>query len=149
MTETITTRSPEETAGVARRISRYLNIGDVLSLEGNLGAGKSVFARAVGAAKGVEGPMPSPTYAIALDYPGTIPVLHLDLYRLAGEDEFEMLDLEPLIATSLTIVEWGDRAPQLLNRARVRVRIEHGSGDDNRCLLIEWQEGIHGASARD
>ena len=116
-----TTRA--DTEGIAAGLAQHLTAGTVVCLTGPLGAGKSVFARAVGRALGVAGPMPSPTFTIVAGYDGSVPVLHIDLYRVSGPEEFEDLDLGRDMAVAVSLVEWPERAPELLQHADYRVRI--------------------------
>ncbi len=139
---TVTTRSPEETEAVASRLAEELAPGVVVCLTGDLGAGKSVFARALGAALGVEERMPSPTFTIIHEYTGTgdVPILHVDLYRISGEEEFRHLALEDLMGGAVTIVEWPDRAPELLEYARWQVDIQITPGDDQREITLHYHD---------
>ncbi|MFP4152221.1 MAG: tRNA (adenosine(37)-N6)-threonylcarbamoyltransferase complex ATPase subunit type 1 TsaE [Alkalispirochaeta sp.] len=120
----------EETKAAAREIVTPLQRGALVGLVGDLGAGKSVFARAAAAALGVTDVMPSPSYTIVEEYTcilsdGTeAPLFHIDLYRLSGEDEFEMLGIEEQLSDGIALVEWIDRAPHLMERADVVVTIE-------------------------
>ena len=104
-------------------MAQRLTAGTVVCLLGALGAGKSVFARAVGRALGVSEPMPSPTFTIVAAYQGSVPVLHIDLYRLSGPEEFDDLDLDDEMALAVSLVEWPERAPELLQHADYVVRI--------------------------
>ena len=90
--------------------------GDVITLAGPLGAGKTSIARGLLAALGLAGEAPSPSFAIVQPYAPpevSIPVLHVDLYRIEDPDEIEELGLDEALADSLLIVEWPERAPGL------------------------------------
>ena len=103
--------------------------GWTILLEGELGAGKSTFARALLRAMGHEGSVPSPTYTLVEPYqlPGNA-IYHVDLYRVASEEELRYLGWSEL-DDGCRLVEWPDRAPGLLDRADLRVQLEyHGSG---------------------
>jgi tRNA threonylcarbamoyladenosine biosynthesis protein TsaE len=113
-------RDAAETAALAERLSRVLpadTAGWTLLLEGDLGAGKSTFARALIHAMGHRGAVPSPTYTLVEPYelPGRI-VYHIDLYRVSDEEELRFLGWTEL-DDGLRIVEWPDRAPELLAAA--------------------------------
>ncbi|WP_103679730.1 tRNA (adenosine(37)-N6)-threonylcarbamoyltransferase complex ATPase subunit type 1 TsaE [Alkalispirochaeta sphaeroplastigenens] len=123
MRETHISRSEEETALIARNLAARVQPGMIITLQGDLGAGKSVFARALGRALGIEEPMPSPTFSLVHEYQGRLPLLHIDLYRLSGEEEFEMLGLDEVMEQSVTLVEWPERAPSLVKEAALRVTI--------------------------
>ncbi len=105
-----TTKCEAETVAVAHSFARSLKPGDWVGLIGPLGAGKSVFARAVGEALGVREPMPSPTYTLMNVLDGDIPVYHVDLYRLSSADELEFAGIAPYFQSSgICLVEWADR----------------------------------------
>ncbi|AOH85438.1 tRNA threonylcarbamoyladenosine biosynthesis protein TsaE [Sphingomonas panacis] len=107
---------PDEAASAVfgARLAALVRPGDVITLTGSLGAGKTSIARGLLAALGLEGEAPSPSFAIVQPYapPETVlPVLHVDLYRIEHSDEIEELGLDEAAAESLLIVEWPDRAP--------------------------------------
>jgi tRNA threonylcarbamoyl adenosine modification protein YjeE len=94
-------------------LGRVLPSGAFVALEGDLGAGKSSLARAICRGLGVEGPIPSPTYALAHRYDGArIAVVHADWYRLRSADELEQIGWEELIDGAAALVEWADRFPE-------------------------------------
>jgi tRNA threonylcarbamoyladenosine biosynthesis protein TsaE len=102
------------TEALGRRFATVVRPGDVITLSGPLGAGKTSIARGLLAALGLAGEAPSPTFAIVQPYapPETrLPVMHVDLYRIEHADEMEELGLDEAQAESLLIVEWPERAP--------------------------------------
>lgn len=125
---------PDEAATVeaARALVRRLPDdcrGWTILLQGELGAGKSTFARAMLRGLGHEGPVPSPTYTLVepYDIAGT-PVYHVDLYRIGNEEELYYLGWDELDA-GLRLVEWPERAPGLVDRADIRVSLGYaGAG---------------------
>lgn len=127
---------PDEKATMefAERLSTALppaTAGWTLLLEGELGAGKSTFARALIRSMGHNGAVPSPTYTLVEPYelPGRL-VYHVDLYRVADEEELRFLGWTEL-DDGLRLVEWPDRAPELLASADLRLVLSYaGSGRD-------------------
>src|SRR5438034_11189935 len=105
----VVTASPEETEALAARLARALAPGDVVTVSGDLGAGKTTFVRGAARALGVAGPVSSPTFTIGHRYDAPVPVAHLDLYRIAGLDPEEWGDLEPYFEGTIAFVEWPDR----------------------------------------
>lgn len=102
------------TGQLGARLAALVRPGDVITLSGPLGAGKTSIARGLLAALGLEGEAPSPTFAIVQPYapPETrIPVLHVDLYRIEDADEIEELGLDEAEGDSVLVVEWPERAP--------------------------------------
>ena len=106
MTEwTITTTSPEETMDLAARLGQLVQVGDVITLEGDLGAGKTSFAKGFAIGLGVTRVVNSPTFTIIKEYNGRIPLYHMDVYRL--EDETEDLGLdEYFYGDGVSVIEW-------------------------------------------
>jgi tRNA threonylcarbamoyladenosine biosynthesis protein TsaE len=104
---------PTATARLGADLARALRAGDVITLEGPLGAGKTSIARGLLAALGLQGEAPSPSFAIVQPYAPpevTLPVLHVDLYRIDSADDLEELGLDEALYDSALIVEWPDRA---------------------------------------
>jgi tRNA threonylcarbamoyladenosine biosynthesis protein TsaE len=109
------------------RVGRSLAPGDLLTFEGDLGAGKTTFIKAIARGLGVEGAASSPTYALVHRYRGRRgPVFHLDCYRLRHADEAADLDWEGLLGEGDAIlVEWPERAGAWLPRPNRRFRLHH------------------------
>lgn len=144
-----TTTSPDETAAFATRFAEQLRPGDLVLLEGDLGAGKTTFARALCAALGVEGPITSPTFGVAHRYDARIGrIAHLDLHRLGelGALDRDLVDDE-LDDADLGLVEWPSGAPGLEDRATWRVQLAHASVD-TRTVQIEPLPGGEGTGRR-
>jgi tRNA threonylcarbamoyladenosine biosynthesis protein TsaE len=125
--------SAEETEAIAAELALRLRAGDVVLVEGDLGAGKTTFVRGACRALGVRVPVTSPTFTIGQRYPAPVPVAHVDLYRIAdlrAEDPELLADY--LRADTIAFVEWPQGAEQELSAlARVahRVRLEHLDGE--------------------
>jgi tRNA threonylcarbamoyladenosine biosynthesis protein TsaE len=122
---------------LGEEVGGKLRAGDVLLLRGELGAGKTTFTQGVGHALGVD-EMTSPTFVIAKIYPGAIPLVHVDAYRLIGQELaiFDDLDLESRIPQSITIIEWGSGFVERLIDSYVEISIEFGATADDRIVEI-------------
>lgn len=121
----VTTRSPAETDALARRVGEVLEPGDVVLLAGDLGAGKTAFARGLGAGLGVREPVVSPTFTLAREYRGRLRMLHADVYRLDRVQEFLDLGLDDLAGDdAVVVVEWGDAVSGELLADRLEVQLE-------------------------
>ena len=117
--------SAEETEAVAARLVAGLHVGDVVTVAGELGAGKTTFVRGACRALGVTGPVRSPTFTIGHRYEGRVDVSHLDLYRFVGVSPAEWGDLEPYFYDAIVFVEWPQAGIGTLPAARVRIELEH------------------------
>jgi tRNA threonylcarbamoyladenosine biosynthesis protein TsaE len=146
-----TSRSAGETRRLGERIGRQLREGDVVALEGELGAGKTQLARGICRGAGVpDGEVSSPTFAIVATYRGRLPVNHADLYRLGDEDELHATGFHDLGGrVGATVVEWADRFPGALPRERLEIRLAHEPGHPSaRRLLISGYGERHAGLAR-
>ena len=113
MNDTIDLSNAAATMAIGARLAPLLRVGDVITLEGPLGAGKTSIARGLLAALGLKGEAPSPSFAIVQPYEPpevVLPVLHVDLYRLDDEAELFELGLDEALYDSALVVEWPDRA---------------------------------------
>jgi tRNA threonylcarbamoyladenosine biosynthesis protein TsaE len=132
---TLVSSSAEETEATAARLAPLLAVGDVVTVAGELGTGKTTFVRGACRALGVDAPVTSPTFAIGHRYRGDVEVSHLDLYRFRGLSAAEWGDLEPYFDGAVVFVEWPEAGRGALPAARVDVRLEHAGGDRRRIAL--------------
>ena len=130
------TSSPKETEAVAARLAPELRPGDVVTVSGELGSGKTTFVRGACRSLGVTAPVTSPTFTIGHRYEGMVPVSHLDLYRFTGVSPAEWGDLEPYFDDAVAFVEWPEAGAGVLPAPRFRVHMRH-SGSDRRAITIE------------
>jgi tRNA threonylcarbamoyladenosine biosynthesis protein TsaE len=138
----VTTTSAEETESLAARLAARLEPGDVVTVSGELGAGKTTFVRGACRALGVSAPVTSPTFTIGHRYEGVVEVSHLDLYRFTGFSAAEWGDLEPYFDDAITFVEWPEAGQGALPPARAAVRIEHAGGDTRRIELASPEDAL-------
>lgn len=116
----------EALGGVAEKLGQGLSPGAVVWLEGELGAGKTTFAKSLVRSLGVTGQAQSPTYALVHHYDGRRgPVYHVDCYRLRSPDEARDLDWETLLTGDALLIEWPERAGAWAPRPNHRVRLAH------------------------
>jgi len=133
----IATTSTEETAEFASLLADHAKPGDVLVLVGDLGAGKTAFSKAFGRSLGVTEPMTSPTFTLAREYMGRLPLHHLDVYRLEHMAEVLDLDLPDLLDSGgVVLIEWGDAILAALPPDYLEVRFTFGEGDDDRTITL-------------
>ena len=133
--------SAEETEQLAGTLAVALEPGDVITVAGELGAGKTTFVRGACRALGVDGPVTSPTFTIGHRYQGRVAVSHLDLYRYNGVSAAEWGDLEPYFPDAVVFVEWPEAGADVLPLPRARVSIEHDDGTRRR-ITIENPDAV-------
>ncbi len=126
--------APDATAmrDLGRRVAGVLAAGDVLVLNGELGAGKTTFTQGLGAGLGVRGDVTSPTFVIARVHPSLSEgpdLVHVDAYRLGGIAELDDLDLDMSLADAVTVVEWGGGIADGLSESRLEITIERAAGE--------------------
>lgn len=145
-----TTQTAMETRALGRALGTVAIPGAVIALRGALGAGKTCFAQGVGLGLQVVEPVLSPTFVLVAEYAGRLPLLHADLYRLEPDD-VPQIGLDEQIAgwPGVVLVEWAERAPDLLPDDRLEVQLEEegpgrrivaaGTGPRHRDLLAAWR----------
>jgi tRNA threonylcarbamoyladenosine biosynthesis protein TsaE len=132
----LTSPDPETTRAIAATLAVAAQAGDLICLWGELGAGKTQFAKGFGAGLGVTATINSPSFVLMAEYAGRLPLFHIDLYRLASAEEAlggGLIDERQ--ASGVTLVEWPDRLGAALPESRLDVRIE-GTGDEARTIVL-------------
>jgi tRNA threonylcarbamoyladenosine biosynthesis protein TsaE len=127
--------SAEETEAVGAQIAAKLAPGDLVTVSGELGTGKTTLVRGACRALGVDDPITSPTFTVGHRYHGRVDVSHLDLYRFAGVSAAEWGDLEPYFDGAICFVEWPEAGVGALPPARYAVSLEH-AGDGRRRIRV-------------
>ncbi|PKL10705.1 MAG: tRNA (adenosine(37)-N6)-threonylcarbamoyltransferase complex ATPase subunit type 1 TsaE [Spirochaetae bacterium HGW-Spirochaetae-4] len=132
-TYTFHTDSEQETKELGVRLGRSVPSGTVVSLQGPLGAGKTVIAKGIAEALQINEAIVSPTFTLVQEYVGTMPLHHMDLYRLHGIDDFSGIGGEELLySDGITLIEWSEKIEDILPPGTVRVKIaieDNGSRD--------------------
>jgi len=133
--------SPDDTRRWGARLGALLDVGDVVLLSGELGAGKTVFVQGMASGLGYEGPVSSKSFVLLGEYHGRITLYHADLYRLEEPEQVEELALEEVCAGGVLAVEWPERAAHLLPEEHLLVRFEV-TGEETR-ELVAAARGVH------
>lgn len=136
--------SVEETWALAKEVAETLKPGEVVCLEGDLGAGKTTFTQGLAKALGVEGRVTSPTFCIVQEHRAKSPapgrpglLVHMDLYRLHGEDDVIAIGWEDYLAEgAVIVVEWPERAGSLIPPTARRIEFRHLDGEERRLIQI-------------
>jgi tRNA threonylcarbamoyladenosine biosynthesis protein TsaE len=133
----LVTRAPEETRELGAALADLLVPGDVISLTGDLGAGKTCLVQGAARSLGVQEPVGSPTFVLVREYRGEIPVYHLDVYRLDRLQEVLDLGFEDLLDPGGVIfIEWGDAIDPLLPDSYLEVELSIPGDDEMRLLAV-------------
>ncbi len=122
--------TPDDTRALGAALAGVVRAGDLVVLVGPLGAGKTALTQGLGEALGVREPVTSPTFVIArVHRGGRLPLVHVDAYRLGGAADVDDLDLDVTVASSVTVVEWGQGLVEQLADEHLEVRLDRR--DDN------------------
>ena len=140
MTGVFEVKSVEETWELAKELAAELKPGDVVCLEGDLGAGKTTFTQGLAAAMGVPGRVTSPTFCIVQEHRSSLEsslLVHMDLYRLHGEDDVIAIGWEDYLAEgAILVVEWPERAGSLVPAEARHVVFTHLDGEESRRIVF-------------
>ncbi|MHB8997828.1 MAG: tRNA (adenosine(37)-N6)-threonylcarbamoyltransferase complex ATPase subunit type 1 TsaE [Armatimonadota bacterium] len=128
----VTSGSPEQTQALGKCLAHGLRVGDLLALEGQLGAGKTCFVQGLAEGLGVRGRVASPTFIVMRQHPGEIPLFHADAYRLGSAEELEDVGLEDWLGEGVVAIEWADQVLEALPPDYLVIEI---SGEDDTRLL--------------
>lgn len=132
--------APEKTAELARRLADVLQPGTVICLDGDLGAGKTLFVQNLAAALGVKGEVTSPTFNLMNVYEeGRLPIFHFDLYRLEQEYELEEIGFYDYADApdGLVLIEWSEKFPACLPEERIMLQLQRTDVENERLLSFE------------
>ena len=135
----VETNSEAETLNLGRELGRAAKAGDIYLLEGDLGVGKTVFAKGVAAGLDIDEPVVSPTFTIVHEYEGRLPLYHFDVYRIADPDEmYEIGFDEYLYGEGVCLIEWPSQVEELIPETAVKIMIEKDmkNGPDYRRITI-------------
>ena len=140
----IETRCPEETFRLGEELGRKAVPGQVFTLTGDLGVGKTVFTQGLAKGLGIEEPVNSPTFTIVQVYEeGRLPFYHFDVYRIGDVEEMEEVGFEDnVLGDGVSLIEWADLIEEILPEKRTRILIEKDleQGFDYRKITVEELE---------
>lgn len=133
-----------DTEALGRELAGELHAGDLVVLDGPLGAGKTVLARGIAAGLGVCGRVSSPTFVLAARHragpqPGSAPLVHADVYRIGGDqDQLDALDLDTELADAVVVVEWGRGVVERLADRHLLVTLARAPDSEVRTATWHW-----------
>ncbi|HEX6685057.1 MAG TPA: tRNA (adenosine(37)-N6)-threonylcarbamoyltransferase complex ATPase subunit type 1 TsaE [Candidatus Limnocylindrales bacterium] len=141
----ITLATVSDTRAFGAHLATFLKPGDLIILNGPLGAGKTALVQGIGAGLGVKGEVTSPTFVISRVHRGLLPLVHVDAYRL-GEFEIDDLDLDASVEDSVTVVEWGTGKAEKLADSYLEIVIGRRDDDTRTVELVghggEWANRV-------
>jgi len=143
----VTTRSANATEAVGEVVGRRLRLGDLVVLVGDLGAGKTTLVKGIARGLGISDAVTSPTFTIVQEYDGSVPLAHVDVYRLERIQELHDFGFEELFDEGAVVVEWGDAIARVLPADRLEVRLVLGDADDERRVTLTAHGGAWSARA--
>ena len=129
-------RSAADTIELGARIGNRLRPGQVITLEGPLGSGKTTLVKGIARALNIDEAVTSPSFTLISEYQGSLPLYHMDLYRIDEPEEFELLGAEEMMyGGGVTVIEWGEKIKELLpaDAVFIRFRMEE---DGNREVTV-------------
>lgn len=147
MNKIFISHSLKETKDIAKEISLQINNGDVLLLNGEIGAGKTTFTKFLLENLGVKSVVSSPTFTLLNEYNGDFPVYHFDMYRITDESELYELGFEdyinsknsPFVKTGLTIIEWGQNVKNIIPKEKTILNIKKLDENSREFELIKGE----------
>ena len=121
----MTTESADQTEQLGIRLGRQARPGMVIVLEGPLGSGKTTFTKGIAKGLNIRETVTSPSFTIIAEYEGSMPLVHVDLYRTGSDEELELLGLgEKLSGSAVCVIEWGEKAESFVPNESIRVSFE-------------------------
>lgn len=139
---TFKTSTPEETIELGKKIGKLLKKGDIIAMQGTLAAGKTTITKGIAEALNVSDTITSPTFCLISEYQGTMPLYHMDVYRLEGTDDFENLGTEDMLyGDGVSIIEWSEKIMDALPKKTIILKLEP-QDDGSRIITIDnWKNG--------
>jgi len=118
------TSAENETIDLGKKIGAKLKAGDVIAMQGTLGAGKTTITKGIAQALGIKDTITSPTFCLVSEYEGVMPLYHIDVYRLDGEEDFETLGPDDMIyGKGVTLIEWSEKIMNCLPKKTIILKI--------------------------
>ena len=139
---TFITNSPEETIELGIRIGKALKKGDVIAMQGTLAAGKTTITKGIAQALGIKDTITSPTFCLISEYYGKMPLYHMDVYRLDGEEDFVNLGTDDMIyGDGVSIIEWSEKIMNELPKKTIILKITPQDDGSRKIELENWNNG--------
>ena len=139
---TFTTKTPEETIELGRKIGRLLKKGDIIAMQGTLAAGKTTITKGIAESLEIKDTITSPTFCLISEYEGKMPLYHMDVYRLDGAEDFAGLGTEDMLyGEGVSIIEWSEKIMSELPKKTIILKIEPKEDGSREISLENWNNG--------
>ena len=139
---TFTTKTPEETIELGRRIGAKLIKGDIIAMQGTLAAGKTTITKGIAEALDITDTITSPTFCLISEYYGKMPLYHMDVYRLEGGEDFINLGTDDMLyGDGVSIIEWSEKIMDELPKRTIVLKITPHDDGTRTIEIDNWQNG--------
>jgi len=139
---TLTSSSPEQTINIGEYIGSKLRKGDVLALQGTLAAGKTTITKGIAKGLGIPDDVTSPTFTLISEYEGTLPLYHMDVYRLDSTEAFNDLGVEEMLyGRGVCVIEWSEKVMSELPESAIVIRLETTAAEQRSITIENWPYG--------
>jgi len=137
------TSSSEETIELGKRLGTVLSKGAIIAFFGDLGSGKTTMIKGVAQGLGVKELVKSPSFVVVTEYQGRLPVYHIDLYRISKSNELPEIGFEQyLYSDGVSLIEWAERAGNLLPESAIKVQIEITGQKQRKITILNFNQTI-------
>ena len=137
---TFTTKTPEETIDLGRRIGKKLVKGDIIAMQGTLAAGKTTITKGIAEALDITDTITSPTFCLISEYYGKMPLYHMDVYRLEGGEDFVNLGTDDMLyGDGVSIIEWSEKIMDELPKRTIILKITPHDDGTRTIEIDNWQ----------
>lgn len=131
------THSEEETVLLGKKLGEKLKKSDVVALDGTLAVGKTYFTKGIALGLKIQEEITSPTFTVISEYSGRLPLYHMDIYRLAGEEDFLNIGAEDMLyGNGVCVIEWSEKIREILPKNTISVKISINS-NNSRSISID------------
>lgn len=138
----LVTRTPDETVVLGERIGARLRKGDVLALQGTLAAGKTTITKGIARGLRVTENITSPTFTLISEYSGTMPLYHMDVYRLDSTEDFINLGVDDMLyGEGVCVIEWSEKIMSELPGRTITIRLETNENGSRTVTIDNWPYG--------
>ena len=139
---TFITHTPEETIELGKKIGCKLKKGDIIAMQGTLAAGKTTITKGIAIALNIKDTITSPTFCLISEYYGTMPLYHMDVYRLDGGEDFVNLGTDDMLyGDGVSIIEWSEKIMDELPKSTIIIRITPEDDGSRRIEIENWHNG--------